>query len=105
MEGGLEGGGEAQEEAGVELKGRRGKKADFGGFLAEQAEANSYLDGTRRRNSLCFGRVLLHFVHLLCSLQPRCPPYPTSSLLPAYLPAMPPASLSSLQELPSPHSL
>ena len=44
MEGGLEGGWEAQEEAGVELKGRRGKKADFGGFLAEQAEANSYLE-------------------------------------------------------------
>lgn len=104
MEGGLEGGWEAQEEAGVELKERRGKKADFGGFLAEQAEANSYLDG-RRGNSLCFGRVLLHCVHLLRSLQPRCPPYPASSLLPACLPAMPPASLSSLQELPSPHSL
>lgn len=71
MEGGLEGGWEAQEEAGVELKGRRGKKADFGSFLAEQAEANSYLEEEEEEQPLSGGSSCPLFT--FCSLQPRCP--------------------------------
>lgn len=89
----MEGGWEAQEEAGVELQGRRGKKADFGGILAEQAEASSYPDRRRRKNSLCFWRVLLQFTFCApCSLG-ALPTLPPASSLRVYLPCLQPPSL------------
>lgn len=89
----MEGGWEAQEGAGVELQGRRGKKADFEGFLAEQAEANSYADRRRRRNSLCFWRVLLLFTFCAPFSLGALPTLPPASSLPVYLPCLQPPSL------------